>query len=164
MAWNVLYVASRSEKKVSQRLKDLGLVSYLPLKTEKKQWSDRVKTVSTPLISGYLFVQIDRVNRDLVFKAQGVLNYVRHNGSDAVIKDKEIAALRSIEEKGYYVEGRFMEELKRGDKVMIQFGPFKGLNGSVKVQAREHIYSIEIDGIGYALTVNVPKEVLTKEI
>lgn len=162
MNWKVLYVASRSEKKVSKRLNDLGLMAYVPLKTEKRKWSDRLKTVSTPMISGYVFVQVTDKDRDLVFKAQGVLNFVRYNGGDAIVRDVEIKALRSIEEKGYYIEGEFSHSFKEGEKVMIKYGPFKGLQGSVRSIANENIYRISIESIGYTLTVKVPEEVLVK--
>lgn len=162
MNWKVLYVSSRSEKKVSQRLNDLGLVAYTPLKTEKRKWSDRLKTVSMPMISGYVFVQVSDKDRDLVFKAQGVLNFVRYNGSDAIVRDVEMEALRSIEEKGYYVEGEFSHSFKEGEKVLIKYGPFKGLEGTVRSIANENIYRISIESIGYVLTVKVPEEVLAK--
>ncbi len=162
MNWRVLYVASRSEKKVNQRLTDLGLESYVPLRTEKRRWSDRMKTVSTPMINGYVFVRVNEKERDLVFKAQGVLNYVRYNGGDASVRDIEIVALRSIEEKGYFVEGAFSQSLQKGDKVLIKYGPFKGLHGSVKSIAGANVYRIAIESIGYALTVKVPEEILIK--
>ncbi len=162
MNWRVLYVASRSEKKVNQRLTDLGLESYVPLRTEKRRWSDRLKTVSTPMINGYVFVKVSDKERDTVFKAQGVLNYVRYNGGDASVRDIEITALRSIEEKGYFVEGAFSQSLQKGDKVIIKYGPFKGLTGSVKAVAKENVYRITIESIGYSLTVKVPEEVLVK--
>jgi transcriptional antiterminator RfaH len=162
MNWRVLYVASRSEKKVNQRLTELGLESYVPLKTERKKWSDRVKIVSTPMINGYVFVKVSEKERDTVFKAQGVLNYVRYNGGDATVRDIEITALRSIEEKGYYVEGAFSQQLQKGDKVIIKYGPFKVLHGSVKATASESVYHITIESIGYSLSVKVPEEVLVK--
>lgn len=162
MNWRVLYVASRSEKKVNQRLTDLGLESYVPLKRERREWSDRIKVVSTPMINGYVFVKVSEKERDTVFKAQGVLNYVRYNGGDANVRDIEITALRSIEEKGYYVEGAFAQQLKKGDKVIIKYGPFKGLHGSVKAIANENVYRITIESIGYSLTVKVPEEILVK--
>jgi transcription antitermination factor NusG len=114
------------------------------------------------MISGYVFVQAADKDRDLVFKAQGVLNFVRYNGGDAVVRDIEIEALKSIEEKGYFVEGAFSQSFKEGEKVMIKYGPFKGLEGSVKSVANENIYRISIESIGYALTVKVPEEVLVK--
>lgn len=162
MNWRVLYVASRSEKKVHQRLTDLGLESYVPLKKEKRKWSDRLKTVTTPMINGYVFVNVSEKERDTVFKAQGVLNYVRYNGGDATVREVEITALRSIEQKGYYVEGAFAQQLQKGDKVTIKYGPFKGLHGSVKAIGNENVYRITIESIGYSLTVKVPEEVLVK--
>ena len=162
MNWKVLYVASRSEKKVSQRLNELGLQGYTPLKTERKKWSDRMKTVSSPMISGYVFVKANEKDRDLVFKAQGVLNYVRYNGADAIVRDIEMEALKSIEEKGYFVEGGFQESFKEGDKVVIKHGPFKGLSGLVRSVGNENVYRIHIESIGYSLTVKVPEEVLEK--
>lgn len=155
-------MASRSEKKVSQRLNELGLIGYAPLKTEKRKWSDRMKTVSIPMISGYVFVKVSDKDRDLVFKAQGVLNYVRYNGADAIVRDIEMEALKSIEAKGYFVEGGFQQSYKEGDKVIIKYGPFKGLFGSIKSVGNEHVYRINIESIGYALTVRVPEEVLEK--
>ena len=114
------------------------------------------------MINGYVFVKVSDKERDTVFKAQGVLNYVRYNGGDASVRDIEITALRSIEEKGYFVEGAFSQSLQKGDKVIIKYGPFKGLTGSVKAVAKENVYRITIESIGYSLTVKVPEEVLVK--
>lgn len=80
MKWKVLYVASRSEKKVNQKLNEFGIESYVPLRTERRKWSDRIKTINIPLINGYVFVKVDEKIRDTVFKVKGVLNYVRYNG------------------------------------------------------------------------------------
>ena len=162
MNWKVLYVASRSEKKVNKKLFELGLESYVPLRTERRKWSDRIKTVSFPIINGYVFVKVDDKVRDIVFKAHGVINYVRYNGGDAIVRDVEIAALKSIEAKGYFVEGSFSQSLQPGDKVLIKYGPFKGLMGAIKAITGGHVYRITIDSIGYSLTVHVPSEILEK--
>lgn len=161
--WKVIYVNSRSEKKVGERLEQEGIEYYLPLKKEVKQWSDRKKIVENPLIKGYVFVKPNAIQRDRVLQISGVLQYVRYNAGDAIIRDIEIEALRSVETKGYYIEGRFTDEWKTGDLVQIQHGPFKGLYGLVKTQGKERIYTIAIEGIGYALTVKVPGEVLAEK-
>ncbi len=162
MYWKVLYVSSRSEKKVDQRLKELGVESYVPIKREKRKWSDRMKWVNIPMISGYVFVKVNEKNRDLVFRANGVLNFVRHNGADALVREAEIEALRSIEEKGYYVEVFGTDKKDIGDKVEIKYGPFKGLKGTVVNTAKEEEHTIQIEGIGYALRVTLPSEVFEK--
>jgi len=160
--WKVIYVSSRAEKKVAERLKEKGIECYLPIKKEMKQWSDRKKMVESPLINGYVFVRPKPLQRDVVLQQQGVLNYVRYNGGDAVVREMEIEALKSIEEKGYHVKGAFSNVFSQGDKVKIEYGPFKGLYGSVKAEAKQHVFYIAIEGIGYTLTVKVPDEVLAK--
>jgi transcriptional antiterminator RfaH len=160
--WKALYVASRSEKKVNSSLQEFGLESYVPLKTEKKQWSDRKKVVISPLINGYVFVKTNEQNRDLVFKNPHVIQYVRYNNADAIIKDLEIEVLKSIEQKGYYVEGKFGIDFKEGERTLITHGPFKGYKGIIKSKASETLYYIDIESIGYSLTIKVPLEILQK--
>jgi len=161
--WKVIYVSSRAEKKIAERLKEKGIECYVPMKKELKQWSDRKKMVESPLINGYVFVRPDALQRDQVLQHQGVLNYVRYNGGDALVREIEIEALKSIEEKGYHVTGEFSNTLNKGDKVKIEYGPFKGLYGSVNTLAKKSVYNIIIEGIGYTLTVNMPEEVLIQQ-
>ena len=161
--WRAVYVKSRTEKKVAFLLNEKGIEAYLPLIKTLRQWSDRKKMVESPLLNGYVFVRPTALQRDTVLQFQGVLNYVRYNSGDAIVRNIEIEALRSIEEKGYFVSGEFSSNLNSGDRVMIQHGPFKGLYGSVKTQAKESVYTITIEGIGYDLTVRVPEEVLVKQ-
>ena len=162
MVWKALYVASRSEKKVAERLNELGIEAYLPLKKERKQWSDRIKTVISPLINGYVFVYLNEQQRELVFKAQGVIQYVRYNGGDAIIRDEEINILKSIEHKGYYAEAGETNKLTEGDRTLIQHGPFKGMTGMVERSAGKDVYTILLESIGYTLRINLPSEVLSK--
>lgn len=161
--WKVIYVNSRAEKKVGERLSLAGIENYVPIKKELKQWSDRKKMVESPLINGYVFVRPDAHQRDQVLQHQGVLNYVRYNGGDALVREIEIEALKSIEAKGYFVDAHFGSDLKAGDAAIIQAGPFKGLRGQVKTAGDNEIYTIVIDSIDYSLSLHIPREVLKKE-
>jgi len=163
MNWKVVYVSSRAEKKVAERLLSKGFEAYVPIKREMKQWSDRKKMVESPLINGYVFVKPEPLQRDAVLQVQGALQYVRYNGGDAIIRDIEIEALKSIETKGYYVEAQAASVFKAGDKAIIQAGPFKGLQGTVTQTAGKALYTLVISGIDYSLSVQVPAEVLEKE-
>jgi transcription antitermination factor NusG len=161
--WKALYVASRSEKKVAERLLESGIEAYLPLKKEKKQWSDRKKIVITPLINGYVFIKIDEKQRELVFRIPGVIQYVKFNGSDAVIREEEINILKSIEQKGYYAEAGAIDKLNVGEHTIIKHGQFKGMSGFVDRINDKDIYTIHLESIGYSLKVNLPAEVLSKK-
>ena len=162
MNWKAIYVNSRSEKKVMASLQERNLQAYIPLKTELKQWSDRKKKVVTPLISGYVFVKTSIKERDEVFKVNGVIQYVRYNGADAIIKDSEIEILKSIEEKGYHVDGKFGIDLKSGDLVEIKAGPFKGYEGLLMQTKNEQICFVVIKSIDFQLKIQLPKETLGK--
>jgi transcriptional antiterminator RfaH len=161
--WKALYVASRSEKKVFTRLTELGVEAYLPLKKERKQWSDRKKIVITPLINGYIFVRPEEKQRELVFKASGVIQYVKFNGKDAEIRESEIDILKSIEEKGYHAEAKPTEQFAAGQRTLIQHGPFKGMTGIVERHKGNDIYTIALESIGYSVRVNLPQQVLSKQ-
>ncbi|MGY8913899.1 MAG: transcription termination/antitermination NusG family protein, partial [Flavobacteriales bacterium] len=56
MKWYVLYVQTKNEKKVADRLRGMDVEVYCPVIKETKQWSDRKKTIETPLFKSYVFV------------------------------------------------------------------------------------------------------------
>ncbi len=162
MNWKALYVNSRAEKKVAALLNELQLEAYVPLKTELKQWKDRRKKVSTPLISGYVFVKTSAKERDEVFKINGVIQYLRYNNTDAIIRHEEIEILKSIEAKGYHVDGKFGIDLNIGDLVEIKEGPFKGFEGIITQTKNEQVCYVVIKSIDFQLKIQLPKETLEK--
>lgn len=128
-----------------------------------KQWSDRKKVVETPMINGYVFVRPKNISqRDAVLQQHGVIQYLRYNESDALVREIEIEALRSIENKGYFVDGSFGTMLELGSQTLIKYGVFKGLKGKITSLQNEDIYSVMIESIGYNLTLKVPRETLAK--
>ena len=56
MNWYVVYTKPKWEKKVAERLNEIGVVTYCPLVTKTSQWSDRKKKISVPLFNSYIFV------------------------------------------------------------------------------------------------------------
>jgi len=141
--WYVLYTKPRSEKKVTDRLTDTGYEVYCPLIRTMRQWSDRKKKVSVPMFPSYIFIHIDVKRRQEPLQDSGVMNYVYWVGKPAVIRDKEIEAIKEIENKGsdIVVQGSGFE---RGQFIEIPDGPFKGLNGTVdKVDNRKVLVYIE---------------------
>ena len=147
---------------MAQKLLQNGIEAYVPIKREMRQWGDRKKSVEFPMISGYVFVRPTALQRDTVLQFQGVLQYVRYNSGDAIIRDIEIEALKSIESKGYFVEGKFSQNLSAGDKVKILHGSFKGMYGEVIRQTYKDQYNLHLEGFGYSLTVEVPNEIVER--
>ena len=53
--WFVLCTKPRNELKVTERLTRIGVEVYTPTKIEVRQWSDRKKKVTIPLLPSMVF-------------------------------------------------------------------------------------------------------------
>lgn len=84
-SWYAVYTAARAEKKVKERLDQIGIENYLPLRTEYRVWSDRKKKVSVPLISGYIFVHIKEETFVPVLTTPGVVTFLKEKGKAVAI-------------------------------------------------------------------------------
>ena len=128
--WYVLYTKPRSEKKTALILKKSGLKVYCPTISEVRQWSDRKKTIEVPLFRSYLFVNLAPHEREIVYDAPGVVRYLFWLNRPAVVKDQEIETLKS------WLSGEVLsakvQDLKPGDSLSIQDGPFRGKNGVIE--------------------------------
>lgn len=150
MPWYVIYTKPRSEKKVTERLRQVGINAYCPLVTVVKKWSDRKKKVQEPLLSSYVFVQLHDKERDQVFKVSGVVRYLYWLGRPAVVRDEEIEVLREgLRETlvSYEVQG-----IKVGDLVPIPTGPFQGKEGLVKKISKNSLQLV-LTEIGVLITL-----------
>ena len=91
--WYALYVHSRAEKKVYERLVEMGMEAYLPLITRMKQWSDRMKKVEEPLFKSYLFVRSDEKNHYEILSIPGVTKFVTFEKKAVVVPENQINAV-----------------------------------------------------------------------
>ena len=96
MSWNVIYTKSRSEKKVEERLKNIGIEAYCPVRTEVKFWSDRKKSILVPVLPSMVLVKIDKNNRNQVFDIPGVVRYMFWLKKHAVVRDSEVDSLKLL--------------------------------------------------------------------
>ena len=124
MNWYALYTKPRNEKKVEEQLHKMGLEVFCPKVTVVKQWSDRKKRVSQPLIPSYVFVKIKEQERDLVFSVSGVVRYLFFLGKPAIIKESEINAMKETLNHDFKEVG--VMDLEKGQKFTIEEGTFKG--------------------------------------
>ncbi len=124
MNWYALYTKPRNEKKVEEQLHKMGLEVFCPKVSVVKQWSDRKKRVSQPLIPSYVFVKIKEQERDLVFSVSGVVRYLFFLGKPAIIKESEINAMKETLNHDFKEVG--VMDLEKGQKFTIEEGTFKG--------------------------------------
>ena len=150
MSWFALYTLPKNEKKVTERLQNLGIEAYCPMVTQVKQWSDRKKKVETPIISSYVFVNLEEKERNKVFDIHGIVRYLYWLGKPAIIQDHEIALLKDSL-KGILTSVD-VQGVKPGDSLTISRGPFKGKEGVVS-QVEKNKIRLVLKELGVLITI-----------
>lgn len=151
MPWYVIYTKPRNEKKVAERLQQIGITVYCPMVTMIKQWSDRKKKVQIPLMNSYVFVCLEDKEREKVFQISGVVRYLFWLGKPAMVREEEISALQEgLKETmtSFEVKG-----LKVGDLLPISSGPFQGKEGIIK-QINKHSLQLILKELGVLITLS----------
>jgi transcription antitermination factor NusG len=93
--WFVLYTKPRNELKVTERLTRIGVEVYTPIKTEVRQWSDRKKKVTIPLLPAMVLVKLLEKEVDIVFNIPGTVRFLFEHGKRASVSNEEVLAMKS---------------------------------------------------------------------
>ena len=157
--WLAIYTRPRWEKKVSLLLSEKGLESYCPLNKVRRKWSDRVKVVEEPLFKSYVFVKIGDEDRSAVRMTPGAINFVYWQGKPAVIRDREIVAIKRFLNEYENVEVQPID-LKVDERVRITNGTFMDQEGKV-LDVRHKTVKVAIDSLGYILIAFIDRTKLT---
>jgi transcription antitermination factor NusG len=153
--WYAVYTKPRWEKKVNSLLAEKGFESYCPLNKVRRKWSDRIKLVEEPLFKSYVFVKIDEDNRNDIRMTNGVMNFIYWLGKPAVIKDKEIIAIKNF--LGEYENVQIAPiSLSPNQRVKIITGPLTDREGKV-IDIRGKMVKVAIDSLGYILMAYIDK-------
>jgi len=133
--WFALAVSVRSESGAAAALRDVVDDVFLPVRSERRAWSDRVKRVEVALFPGYCFVRLALTpsSRIALLKVKNVVDVVgRRTGRDDVapsIPDDEIASLRRLVDSERMLDP--LSSLVVGAAVVVGAGPLNGVRGVV---------------------------------
>jgi transcription antitermination factor NusG len=152
--WHVLYTKPRHEIKALERLAQKGFEVYCPMKTTLKQWSDRKKKVSVPLLPSYIFIKITEKKRATPLTDPSVLNYIFWLGKPAIVRDSEIDTLKGIILKDKVQEFEIIK-LKTGDKIEIKKGMIKSKNAIIKTVSNNYV-TAELIELGMTIVLKKP--------
>ena len=156
--WHAIYTRSRFEKKLANLLEQKGIDCYLPLKIEKRQWSDRVKKIEEPLLKGYLFVKVSNKEYFEVLNTPGAVCYVSFEGKAAPIPEKQINDLKAFLQ---YVNDQVdvtRERLSKGEKIIVVTGPLKGVTGELIDFKGKNRIVLRFENIGYCVLTDISME------
>ena len=151
MCWFAAKTKRRAEFKAQEFFISTGVNSYVPSFKTRRVWSDRIKNVIVPAISGYVFFELDKINFNTLNMNPFTRNIVRDNsGKPAIIKDSEIKIIKD-QLNGNYIDS--VCEFKLGQKIKIQSGPFIFKEGVINKTSCNKVM-ISLESININLVIN----------
>lgn len=151
MNWYVVYTKPKWEKKVADKLKQLGIECYCPLITQVKQWSDRKKKIEVPLFNSYVFVQLPDSERNSVFQVSGVVRYLFWLGKPAIVKEHEIENIKTSLTSTNISEVS-VSAMQVGDKIKLESGAFSNQSAIVQ-EVSNNYYILVLETLGCVLKI-----------
>ena len=151
MGWFAAKTKQKGEFKALNFFISMGINSYVPSYATKRVWSDRIKKVEVPAISGYVFFELAKLDFNLININPFTKNIVKDiGGAPAVIKNEEITTLKN------YFSGKFSEtndSLFQGQRIKVSSGPFMYKKGTIdKLSCSKVIISIDSININLILS------------
>ena len=152
--WYAVKVRERFERTIESALLGKGIETFLPLYTERRRWSDRIKEVEAPLFGGYIFCRIDPAHRLPVLTIPGVQYFAGIGRAPAAVPEEEIESLRAVVRSGALLAPRPF--LAAGERVRVEGGPLRGAEGILVREkgTEELVVSVSLLQRSVAVTVN----------
>ncbi|MDA8757800.1 UpxY family transcription antiterminator [Flavobacteriaceae bacterium] len=148
--WFVVYTKPQQELKVAGQLSAMGITYYCPTITLLKQYSDRKKKVTKPLISSYVMVKLEENQRNRVFSCSGIVRYLFFLRKPVVVPANQINLMQD-HLNGVYNDFK-VTTLTVGDSHTITEGPFSGITGKV-VETDNTKVKLELASLGMRITL-----------
>jgi transcription antitermination factor NusG len=127
--WYAITVKHQHEQAVRSLLEAKGLDALAPTYRGCRRWSDRLKEIDLPVFGGYVFCRFPYEERIQVLDTPGVVKVVSFGGKPAEIPAGEIAAIQTV--IASQLPARPWPYLKPGDRVLIERGPLRGVEGTL---------------------------------
>jgi transcription termination/antitermination protein NusG len=127
--WFALRVRHRCEHCSASALLHAEFTVCSPTYVSERRWSDRIKRVELPLFPGYIFCQVAPAQRYNVLAAPGVVQIVGIGNTPVPVQPQEMEGVLRSMQHGLRAEPAEMPRPE--DRVLIQSGPFRGLEGVV---------------------------------
>lgn len=162
--WYVVYTRYNAEKKLYKVLEEAGYEVFLPLYTTVRQWSDRKKKVTVPLINSVVFVHVSNSEINNLYRFTQVNGILKEHGQPGIVKDQEIENLKIIanEWNGDLIETNDDRPLNAGDPVEVLRGPFSGVFGELVNYNGKHRVVVRLKSMQVEFVINVPKNAVRK--
>jgi transcription antitermination factor NusG len=151
--WFALKVRSRAEKTVADTLSGRGLEVFCPTYLESRQYSDRVKSLHSPLFPGYLFCKLAWTNRLPALSTPNVEYIVGFGTQPTPVNPAEVDAIQAVVRSGALCQPHPF--LRLGQRVRMRAGPLTDLEGILVGSRGRHRLIVSVDLLQRSIATEV---------
>ena len=151
--WLAAYVKIHHEKKVRDRLGEMGIECFLPVQEEVRIWSDRKKKVERVLIPMMIFVHVNSDEQRSVITLPSVMRYMvlRGERTPTTIPATQMEQFRFMVDFSDSPVSFESQQLCPGEKVRVIKGSLAGLEGELITVDGKSGIAIRINQLGCAM-------------
>ncbi len=156
--WHVLHTKSRQEKVVAADLGAMGIAHYLPLLRQVRYYGRRKAQVEAPLFPGYVFLRgtvEEAYQADRTQRIAHIIRVAAQEQLDWELRNLHLALTRQAPLVPY-------PYLKKGTRVEVRSGPFRGLQGVVEDRASGDRLILKVDILGRAVSLEIDGALLER--
>lgn len=131
--WYVAYVRLFHERKTAEKLAAMGIESFVPIREEIHQWSQRKKKVMRVLIPQMIFIHATKEERMNALTLPSISHYMVLRGEHvpAVIPDRQMKQFMFLVDYSNETIEMFVSPLEPGQTIKVIKGPLAGLEGEL---------------------------------
>jgi transcription antitermination factor NusG len=149
--WTVLQVKSRQEKALAHDLAAKNIQHYLPLIKKTQFYGGRRFVVDLPLFAGYVFLRgsvEDVYAADRTRRVSKIIDVFDQSQLEQELSNLKLALEGSELLLPY-------PYLKKGVRVEVRSGPFRGLQGLVEQRTGANRLILQIEMLGRAVSLEI---------
>ena len=155
LRWMVAKTMARAEKQVAEYCTRKGILAYLPLRRSVRRYPHRIKTFMVPMFPGYVFFQLDPIDKLLVQECRHTAMIIVPDDSMEELLVQELNDLQICEQATAEGEVDVRPEIAEGKIVEIRTGPFMGMHGIVNRRKGHTRLTVNIELIGQSVTIEL---------
>ena len=155
--WYVLYVKSKRETIIQDCINELDfdITAYCPTHVVVKQWKDRKKKVTEPILPKIVFIKTQENLRDKVFIIPGTVRYLFEQQKPAIVREVEIEQLKTITNNSRVI-GHEVTSLVKGSEIDLTPYGLKDLKGIVD-KVSNSVCWVTLKTLGCSLKLTIKK-------
>jgi len=154
--WYAVYTFHRREKSAMKHLISLGIEAYVPVLKKTKRYNRKIKHYEIPIISHYVFVNINREEFIKVLQVRDVIRFLKIGRELSSISQHEMDTLKKVTGELDEINLRTFDPNEIGRKVEIIGGALTGMKGKVLEDMGQNHLLVDFQNIGYSLCIQVP--------